>query len=196
MSDVLLEQIKEEYWKQLELPETPWDGPQFVLCVAGSVGSGKSTLLKSFANDMGLLVISSDVLRIILKKYNLGYDHLKSLLPITIEHFLDRGYSIAMDMNCGNSLVQTYIPKLEKEREIHSYWMTITLPKTVVEERLKKGRSNFHVSFESALADYEQQSAAENPFSSLHPPFLKVTETTTDSDVKSAISELKTRLLN
>lgn len=89
------------------------------------------------SEQLGLIRISSDELRKILKENGFGYDDLKEIMFPVIKEFVAKGYSITLDMDCGNPVTQRMVKDMEDTYGIVSIWLHINPPETYILEKLR-----------------------------------------------------------
>ena len=135
-SDNAAEEIYQDYKKSITLPlKKP--ARQFVLCPVGLVGSGKSTVVKALAQKLFLVPISSDELRRRLKERGFKYDRAKELAMRMGCEFIEGGYSVAFDMNCGSPGSKKDIVQIEKKYGIPVVWIHVNPPEEFIVQKLK-----------------------------------------------------------
>jgi shikimate kinase len=128
--------IKNIFVSQLKVPgEKP--PKQFLLCPVGLVGAGKSTVAIPLSDKLNLLRISHDEIRQILKENGFNYDRSKEIALEVISDFLKKGYSVAIDANCGSEDTYNKIKELEKEYSLKAVWVHINPPEEFIVNKLK-----------------------------------------------------------
>lgn len=130
------EEIIKEYRNEIIIPHQK-PKQQFLLCPAGLVGSGKTTVLIPLAEKLSLVRVSSDEIRQRLKKAGFNYDRAKELTIRMARAFIENGYSVAFDMNCGSQASKKYIADIEKEYKLAVMWIHINPPEDFVINKLK-----------------------------------------------------------
>lgn len=132
-----LEEIKQIFRDSIVVPNTR-PTQQIFFCPVGLVGSGKSTIVKPISEQLGLVRISSDELREMLKNNGHTYDSVKQIGTQIIESFARRGLSIAFDMDCGNPLVKEQAEILAKELGAKLVFVHVTTPEEYIFEKFRK----------------------------------------------------------
>jgi len=132
MTEQKTPQETEEIFKSfIAIPKNIPD-KQFFFCPVGFVGTGKTTVAKPISDRFGLLRISSDELRKILKENNLDFSPLKEIILKIAKEFAERGYSISFDMDCGNPETKTAIEELAKKLDAKIVWVHVDTPEDYV----------------------------------------------------------------
>ena len=135
MEEVILK-IKKEYQESLIMPNSK-RAEQIFLCPVGLVGAGKTTVIKPLSERLGLVKVSTDEVRKLLKENGQGYESVKEIVALIIEELARSGYSIAFDMDCGNPIVKEQAEILSKELKIKIYWIHINPPEEFILEKLR-----------------------------------------------------------
>lgn len=129
--------ISDSYKNNLFLPKNRHQ-KQFFFCPVGLVGAGKTTISKPIADILGLVRISSDEVRKLLKESGQDYTHLKEILnKVTIE-IVSNGYSVAFDMDCGNPETKELIEREAGKRNIEIFWVKVSAPEEFIFEKFRK----------------------------------------------------------
>ena len=134
--DNVAEEIYQEYKNSILLPSKK-PTRQFMLCPVGLVGSGKSTVVKAFAQKLFLVTISSDEFRHRLKSRGFNYDRAKELTMSIGREFIENGYSVAFDMNCGSAGSKKGITQIESQYGIPTIWIFVNPPEDFILNKLK-----------------------------------------------------------
>lgn len=88
---------------------------QLFFCPVGLVGVGKTTITKPISEALGLVRISSDEVREILKRQNADPKLLKEIIFHVAEEYANEGFSLAFDMDCGNPETKHYVELLAEK---------------------------------------------------------------------------------
>ena len=88
------------YAEEIALPAEKFP-KQFFLCPVGLIGAGKSTVLEHLAKHISIIIVSTDDFRQKLKALGYGYESASDLTFAAVSHFSSKGYSVALDTNCG-----------------------------------------------------------------------------------------------
>lgn len=123
----------EKYKKLVVLP--PQKGHPFLLCPIGLVGAGKSTVVKPLAEKLGLVRISSDEIRKLLKEDGLGYEMTEEVAFAVIQYFVEQGYGVAIDSDCARK--RETIEKFAAKHRLPVRWIHINPPEEFIINKLK-----------------------------------------------------------
>lgn len=137
LSDLRLEKISNQYEKTIKIPKTK-PSKRLMICPVGLVGAGKTTVLKPICNKLGLVRISTDEIRHLLK--NGGYNYLRAteIAKIFTAKYLNFGYGIAIDGDCIQPKYQKHFKKLAREHKIWLIWIHIKPSEKFIINKLKK----------------------------------------------------------
>jgi len=108
-----LRDVMREYEETLIIPERTLN-PQWMLMPVGLIGSGKTPIVKSLAEYFGLVRISTDEIRQIMKKRGHTYDGVRDIVQEIIQKYLGLGYSLACDANTGSRFGLKYNKKTKR----------------------------------------------------------------------------------
>lgn len=128
--------IREAYKNTLILPSKR-NSRQFFLCPVGLVGAGKSTVIKPLSEKLSLVRISSDEIRQILKKQNMGYQQLMEIAAPLAEELATQGFSLALDADCGNLKTKEFIINLAQKVRAEVFWIHINPPEDFILHKLR-----------------------------------------------------------
>lgn len=132
-----LESIERIYLENLKIPEKV-SGRQIFLCPVGLVGAGRTTVISPISDKMGLLRISSDELRRLLKESGYDYKTVKEIIPRIIKKFADDGYGIAFDMDCGNPETFKLIDQLKVDHpNSRAIWIDVSASEEFIINKFK-----------------------------------------------------------
>jgi len=131
-----LREIENDFRKSLYIPvgKPP---QQIFFCPVGLVGAGKTTVTKPISDALGLVRISSDELRKRLKENGHTYESVKEIGKRVATDFINEGYSIAFDMDCGNTEVKSLIDAIIKEKGITALWVHVDSPEEYIFEKFR-----------------------------------------------------------
>lgn len=125
---------------------------QFFFCPVGLIGSGKSTIAKIISERLNLLRLSTDELRRILKENEYDFELVGETGLRIANEFARLGFSIALDLDCGNPQVKEFVEKIARDLNAKVVWVHINTP----EEFIIKGlRKDHH--FRAWLADTSEK---------------------------------------
>ena len=132
-----LEEVKSDFEKQIIVPAQTLSRQVF-FCPVGLVGAGKTTITKPIAEKLGLVRISSDELRKLLKDGGHSYDQLKTIGLDVVRGFADKGCSIAFDMDCGNPEIKKLIDTLAEKYNAKVFWVHLNTPEEHIFNKFRK----------------------------------------------------------
>jgi len=195
-----IKKIKEIFLSQIILPQRkPYK--QFLLCPVGLIGSGKSTVVIPLSNKLGLVRISHDEIRKLIKergfnKGTLEYSHSREIALEAIFKFLDEGYSVAIDANCGSMETFENIKKIEQKYALKALWIHINPPEVFVVNKLKNFKHSWlFIDGEEAVKSYYKYKLIYGDFTSLGISFL-YTFDTSKPNLDKQIEEARQIILN
>lgn len=132
----LKEEIKEIYRSQIRIPEVK-PKPQFLLCPVGLVAAGKTTVVKPLAEKLNLVRVSNDEIGQILKQRGFNFQAVKDISYDLIKEFVEKGYSVAIDGNCGSEDSVNKIKEAQKEHNLKIIWLRVKPPEEFIINKLK-----------------------------------------------------------
>ncbi|MBP9822386.1 MAG: AAA family ATPase [Candidatus Pacebacteria bacterium] len=157
MNDLPKEQYKEfaeEYSKTIEIPEEK--GKQFLLCPVGIVGAGKTTVVKPLAEKFGLVRISSDEMRKMLKEKGFSYKGVQEMALIVVRDFIIKGYGVAIDADCSKPERRKEIENFSAKTSIPLIWIHINPPEEFILNKLRNYKHTWlFKDADEAIGNYE-----------------------------------------
>ncbi len=132
-----LEDIEKDFRSSIEIPKSI-SQKQFFFCPVGLVGAGKTTVTKPISERLGLVRISSDELRKMLKENGHDYSPVKQIGLKLAQEFAQKGLSIAFDMDCGNPEVKEFVEKLAEKLHAKVVYVHINTPKEYIFEKFRR----------------------------------------------------------
>lgn len=152
-----IEEVKERFEQSLVIPsESP--KRQFFLCPVGLVGSGKTTVMKPLCEKLGLLRISNDEFRKILKKEGYGWDESTEMVIEIGEKYAKEGASIGFDADCANADKRGAIERFAKEHDIQVIYIHIDPPEEFIINKLMNYEHTWlFESGEQAVENYQNR---------------------------------------
>ena len=108
-----------------------------MLCPVGLIGSGKTTVLKPLAKKLGLVRISTDEIRKMLKERGFSYDGDENIAFAVGKHFIGKGYGIAIDADCVRLSKKKKIERFAKKLSMPIIWIHINPPEKFILNKLK-----------------------------------------------------------
>lgn len=180
-----VEKIKEEYVSQIVVPKN-LSGTQYLLCPVGLVGAGKTTVVKPLAEKLGLVRISSDDIRKLLKDH--GYDYemtLEIAMRIAVD-FLGQGYSLALDADCAGEKARQVISQAVQKFGVKTVWIHINPPEEFILNKLRHYPHTWlFKDADDAIANYRARKPLHEK---LDMPFVYVFDTS-QSDLTRQLEE-------
>ncbi len=189
-SDADIEKILSTYYPSIRVPS---EKPEklFILCPVGLPGAGKTTVIKPLAEALSLVRISTDDIRHVLKDENFGYGRIVEMTTRVIEDFLGRGYSVAIDADCGSLETQERIRLRSEEFGAKPIWINVAPPEAFIINKLRTFKHTWlFKDGDVAVANYQSQKARER---NLNLPFA-YTFDTSHIDLPTQIEEAKGRI--
>ncbi len=134
-NSVPIEEIAFIYEKHLKIPLVK--GIPFILCPVGRVASGKTTVVRPLAKEFNLVRISSDEVRLILRKekYQYTQEDMLHVVFLLVKKYLGKGYGIAIDANCSTKKVE--LGKLGEVYKVPLVWIHVNTPEEFILEKLR-----------------------------------------------------------
>src|SRR3989344_5277357 len=136
LPDDIYQEIRRFYKSKIKLPAEKPDR-QFMLCPVGTVGAGKTTVVKPLSEKLNLVRISTDELREIMKNRGFNYERVRDISFEILKEFIEGGYSVVLDGNCGTPGGINKIKWLEENYQIKSVWILINPPEEFIINKLK-----------------------------------------------------------
>lgn len=146
--------IIEIYIAQVKVPENFLLTEQIIICPIGIIGSGKTTVMKLLSEKLGLVRISGDEIRTILREKGFNYDAARQIASETMEFFLEQGLSIGIDSDCVSEESQNGVKEFSKIFEAKVFWIHINSPEKFIFENLGKQKTNLIGTPEERLNNY------------------------------------------
>jgi predicted kinase len=137
MANKTLEQIERDMKASIHIPE---HRPirQLFFCPVGLVGAGKTTITKPISEKLGLVRLSSDELRKMLKENGHDYSSVRKIGLAIATDFAYKGYSIAFDMDCGNPEVKDFVESLALKRGAQAVFVHVYAPQEFIFDKFRR----------------------------------------------------------
>lgn len=133
----VLDEVLKEYETTLIISKNK-QTPQWMLMPVGLIGSGKSTVTKPLADHFGLIRISTDEIRQVLKQKGFSYEGARDIAHNLQIKYLNQGYSIAVDANTGSATGIEFNKKTEKDfPHVRQIFIHINPPEEFIVNKLK-----------------------------------------------------------
>lgn len=139
LTDDDFNKIKERYISQVLVPSSK-PTKQCILCPVGLVGAGKSTVVIPLSKKLNLVRISHDEIRKILIDGHFNYDRSREVAIEASRFFIEKGYSVCIDANCGSKESFDLIKKVEAKYSLISIWIHINPPEAFIIHKLMNFR--------------------------------------------------------
>ena len=136
LPDDKFEEIKSFYLSKIFIPENK-PTMQIMLCPVGVVGAGKSTVVIPLAKKLNLVRVSTDEIRKILKEKDFNYNRAREIALNIISDFLEKGFSIAVDANCGSKESFEKIKEIEQKYKLKIIWIFVNPHEKFIVDKLK-----------------------------------------------------------
>lgn len=193
-------EVLEEFKRSLVLPErSSWPLKQMVLAPVGLPGSGKTTVVKPVAEAFGLVRISSDEYRKLLRENGHDWGDTKDYLFPLDEELAAEGYSIAIDADACNPLTVAFIKKLAEKHSMEVFWIHLNTPKEIVFKRFKEHPQSLLTNDpERRIQNYEAQEERykDRDLSFDYIYTFDTSRTNTDEQIQGCIAAIRNKLLN
>ncbi len=187
LPDEKVQEIIDLYRKDIYIPEKKL-GKQFLLCPVGLIGAGKTTVVKPLSEKLRLVRVSTDEIRKILKEQGYNYDKVKQIASVLTKDFLEQGYSITIDANCGSEEAMSAVKDLVKKYGLETIWVHINPPEEFIIHKLQTFKHTWLVKNgdEAVRAYYEYKKTHDHTHSDIL--FLYTFDTSKD-DLSKQIDE-------
>jgi len=148
--------IREQFLRTVEVPAEK-RRPQILLCPVGIVGSGKTTVMKPLCTRLGLIRISLNKIRMLLKANGFNYTQTLAIAHGVVGQFLQDGYSVGLDVDCVGSM-KPFIEEQEKTFHVKVVWIHINPPEAYILKKFKRlGYGMLFNNAKEATANYERR---------------------------------------
>jgi predicted kinase len=148
-----MDEILKRYESELELPAQK--GLRIFLCPIGLVGAGKTTVVKPLAERLGLVRISSDEIRKIMREQ--GTVGLKAfdLATVLIRKYAEAGYGVAIDSDCSNVEKIERVEEAADRLDYKVIWIHINPPEEFILNKLRNFKHTWlFKNADEAIANY------------------------------------------
>ncbi|MFA5184933.1 MAG: hypothetical protein WC551_00400 [Patescibacteria group bacterium] len=180
-----LAELITDYEKTLSLPDDIRK-PQLLVCPVGLVGAGKSTVIKPLSDKLGLVRISTDEIRHLLKDRGFTFALVEEIGLYLLKKNLIFGFSVAIDADCAGSaskFIQQVPQKFPKAKIV---WLHINPPEEFILNKLKNFKHTWlFKDADEAIANYFRRKPLHDH---LDMPFL-YTFDTSRPDLEKQIEE-------
>ncbi len=157
LSDSQMKKIIHQCDNNLVVPKIK-NKDQILLCPVGLVGSGKTTVTKKITKKLNLLRISTDEIRVVLKKKGFNLLRTVDIAIILTNKYIDKKLSLALDGDAITPEIQKHLAKLAKEKNLVPIWIHINTSEKVILSRMRKNiLSKFFDNSEKAIFEYKRR---------------------------------------
>lgn len=182
------QEFVDRYISSVQVPDRKTKNP-FILATAGLIGSGKSTVIKPLAKKLGLVVISTDSVREILRSAGFNFAKAREIAVQADNHFHSLGYGIAVDANSGSKLGIEITKNVRREQQVPVVWIHVDTPEAVVLERLRARKKDWLFrDGDHAVSEYYRNKELNKDMLKEKLPFL-YTFDTSRTDIDAQIEE-------
>lgn len=196
VSNKIFNVIKKEYEKNLTVPVKK-QSPQFFLCPVGVLGAGKTTVIKPLARKLSLVRISTDEVRMILKKKGYSFKRAREVAFDFIEKYARKSYSIAIDADCISSQKIEKIRKLAKEVKAKIIWIHINPPeKFIINKLMNLKYGKLFESADDAIESYYIRKQLHKKFNFSFLYTFDTSRKDLNKQINSAIAIIKKEIKN
>lgn len=187
VTDQMFQDIKDEFEATFLIPDKK-PTHQYMLCPVGLVGAGKSTVIQALTEQLPVVTIRTDEIRMLLQNKKCALTRTREMAFDLIEKYLRLGYSIAIDADCVSPDTAEYIKQLDANFDLKFIWLHIFAPEDVILERLRTTTRRSPIkNSDDAIAIYTRRKALHK---NLTMPFTYVFDTTKkniDSQIQEAV---------
>ena len=188
LPEELFGEIRALYKKDVKL-SIKKAGRQFLLCPVGTVGAGKTTVVKPLSGKLGLIRVSTDGIRKILKERGFNYNRARDIAFSIIKELIEGGYSVTIDCNCGSGNSVEKIRELQNEYKIKLVWIFINPPEDFIINKLRHYNHNWlFKDSDEAVSAYFKYKEKYGDFKNLSLPYV-YTFDTSRNDLDKQIEE-------
>ena len=133
MTQGIAAKVISEYERKLHVPDIK-PPIQYILCPVGLIGSGKTTVVTALCKELSLVRISSDDVGEIIHTQEFPNDLvvLTEIMEELFSKYLDLGYSVAADTDCGTSSNQEFLQEKKEKYGLQLVWIHINPPETFI----------------------------------------------------------------
>ena len=172
-----IQEFTDKYENQIVAPNKK-PRNQFILCPIGLVGAGKTTVVKPLSDKLGLVRISGDEIRELLKEKGHRYDKVQDIATIVAEKYLDEGYSVCSDNDCVTEKTQTILNSLKEKYDLKLVWIHINPPEEFIINKLSNLKPDWLGTAEQMIENYYQRKPLHEH---LNFPFVYTFDTSRDN---------------
>ena len=171
----VLDAVQKEYDQSLVIPKRK-PIPQWMLMPVGLIGSGKTTVVKALAEHFGLIRISTDDIRKLIKERGYSYEGAREIADEIDKKYLPLGYSLAIDANTGSSFGLAHNKRtLEAFPQVKQIFIHINPPEEFIIRMLQQRDKNWL--FENKEAAIEKYYSNKETFTLPNLPFVYTFDT-------------------
>lgn len=136
LSDLELKKIVKQYEKNINVSKNKL-AQQIVILPVGLIGAGKTTVIKPICDKLGLVRVSADEIRYILKSNGFNYLRIAEIIEYVVIDYLSQGYSIGMDGDNVAPITQKLFKKYARQYKCKLFWIHISPSEKFIINKLK-----------------------------------------------------------
>lgn len=123
---------------------------QIIVAMIGLVGSGKSSVAKQIAKLIGATVISSDFIRMHLRKQKESFENVRKIVENIAKEVINQGGNVVLDSDFVDVKKRTDLKKLLKNSGIKIIFMRTFCERDIMINRLRRANYTKVVFFKNA----------------------------------------------
>ncbi len=138
------ETIEQQFETSLVIPPSI-EKPQFFLCPVGFIGAGKTTIMKALCERLSVIRVENDYARKLFRAQgNFDSNYARDLTRVFILKYLEQGYRIGIDANCGGPRRNdpNSVENISRKTGIPIIWIHINPPEEFILCMLTKRHSS------------------------------------------------------
>ncbi|MBI4132819.1 MAG: AAA family ATPase [Candidatus Sungbacteria bacterium] len=113
---------------------------KYIIALIGVVGSGKTHIAKILSKRLGAARITTDEIRVGLRKRRRSYNQAPKITARRAERFLRNGQSVILDFDAINPARRRELRWRAREFEARLYFLEVRTPQRTILARLRKKR--------------------------------------------------------
>lgn len=135
LDEISVQHIQDTYEHTLTIPDAKPTHP-YLVCPVGLVGAGKTTVMKPLSKKLGLVRISGDEVRHLLKERGFNWKRVYDINSRLIQKYLSLGYAVGIDSDCSTH-VET-LKNMGSEVGAQIFWLHINPPEEFILKKLEQ----------------------------------------------------------
>ncbi len=151
-----IKSIRDQFLRTVEVPKDK-RRLQILVCPVGIVGSGKTTVMKPLCFRLGLVRISLNKIRMLLKANGFNYTQTLAIAHGVVGQFLQDGYSVGLDVDCVGAM-NAFVAEQEKTFHVRVVWVHINPPEAYILKKFHRlGYGMIFNNAEEAIKNYQRR---------------------------------------